>query len=288
MARHTAARLCPRRPGHGPAQHGQRHRDHPSAWGARRETPTEMGARAGRAHPGGAEGGRSLHPCELQQTCARATGENPPSIYGGSRSPICCQEPSTSVAEQDGAAALPLLTGSPGRCPGSSRTGRGCGPAAFPVAYSGVPSLYPQEVNCGRLATSLCFLLPPLITQHPLKTDIPQVRRARGVCCCPLQSPTSPSLPGKRYSVPSKGLGKGRRSPGSSLHCLCSTQSPGLICTAPSYVKINLGAMLCFSSPPLSPPEPAAAPAHQAVPEVGWETDGAGKRYALPRDTLSA
>lgn len=57
------------------------------------------------------------------------------------------------------------------------------------------------------------FLVPPLITQHPPKTDIPQARRARGVCSFPLQSPASPSVPRKRYLVPSKGLGKGRRSP---------------------------------------------------------------------------
>lgn len=136
-----------------------------------------------------------------------------------------------------------VLAGSLGSCPGSSHAGWGSGPAAFPETFAGAPLLIPVGLAPWPPCNIPTFLLPPFITQHPLKPNIPPAHRAKGVCCCPLQSPTSPSVLRKRYLVPSEGLGKGQHSPGSSFHCLCSTPGPGLICIAPCYVKINLGAI---------------------------------------------
>lgn len=189
--------------------------------------------------------GRSLHPCGLQQTCARARGKEThqrlqrelKAHLPGPRS--WTQVPRLPVD----VAVVPL----PSPCP-------------VPV----LPPPHPQPGHRGRRGTSprFCCLLS---SQNipPRKTHVPQAPRARALCCCPLQSPTSPPAPGWHQ----RDLGRDDAALGPPATVCAEPQAQDLFACAPSDVRINLGAMQklgehgAISSPQLSPPcQPSPAP----------------------------
>lgn len=177
------------------------------------------------------------------------------SIPADSSKPVPGKIPPAFAVGAEGSSARTIRLDGGAQAP----TQCGCGPTAFPVLGTGAPLSAPAARAPWPPCNIPALLLPPLITKHPpRKTCVPQAPRARGLCCCLLQSPTSLPAPGKGMWCHQRDLGRDDAAPSPPATVCAAPQD--LFAYAPSDVRINPGAMLklgehgATSSPQLSPP----------------------------------